>query len=304
MQEALCRTISTATLPWSIDRFYLRYVARAVRCTRIPHSFCTILSRVDVTSKSRTSCIDKTEFLYGLLYTPVYRRSVYFSVSIRTALSFVSGPYILIRVCAKPNITKSCHKTCGASDAAEIARVVGNMVRIVIILNLLAAASCFTVLPSAMRCSTVHRKVGCILRNSARFGSREEEIVKLENQLRQLREETAVVKEVDGASVNEMEDQMTLKEFEVARRRLETMKGKDMLLSEQELISGGIVDSSTDGNSSGIFGIVGAVAALVGILLFAQIPMGQDELARYSATGSSTIKSIDLGDLNPDSSRP
>lgn len=174
---------------------------------------------------------------------------------------------------------------------------------LVIFSNFLVTVSCFTTLPTAMWCPST-RRCGYPGRaaTSVRFGSKEEEIAKLEDQLRQLRDGAAIVEE-EGTAKNDIENQMTLKEFDAARRKLEKMKGKDMLLSEQELISGGIVDGSTNDNSRGILGIVGVVAALLGLLLFAQVPVGQDELARYSATGSSTIKSIDLGDLNPDTNR-
>lgn len=122
------------------------------------------------------------------------------------------------------------------------------------------------------------------------FASKEEEIANLEAQIRQLRED-----EENGT------DKMSVKDFDVAKRRLETMKGKDMLLTEEYLISGGIVGTESKGFN--VFGIVGAVVAAVILFAFAQVPVGQENLARYSATGSSVVKSIDLGDLNPDAKR-
>lgn len=136
--------------------------------------------------------------------------------------------------------------------------------------------------------------------------TRDEEIAKLEAQLRQLREsETSESNEEESpteATKLDPDDVRTLQEFAEARRRLEKVKGKDMLLTEQELIKGGLMDGSS---SSSIFGgavpaVAVAIAAFVGLIAFAQIPIGQDDLARYSATGSSTLKTIDLGDLNPD----
>jgi hypothetical protein len=129
--------------------------------------------------------------------------------------------------------------------------------------------------------------------------SREEEILKLEEQLRQLKREEeenakddTVVQEVNAAAEVE--------------RKLEKIKGKDMLLSEQELITGGIVDlndniSQMPSGASIIPAAIGAVVALVLLISFAQVPVGQDGLAQYSATGSSTtaFKQIDLGDINP-----
>lgn len=137
--------------------------------------------------------------------------------------------------------------------------------------------------------------------------TRDEEIAKLEAQLRQLREsETSESNEEESpteATKLDPDDVRTLQEFAEARRRLEKVKGKDMLLTEQELIKGGLMDGSS--SSSNIFGgavpaVAVAIAAFVGLIAFAQIPIGQDDLARYSATGSSTLKTIDLGDLNPD----
>jgi hypothetical protein len=177
------------------------------------------------------------------------------------------------------------------------------MMRLVIFSNSVLVVSCFTALPTAMWCpSTHHCGSSGRARTSARFGAREEEIAKLEEQIRQLREDDAITAEKSTVK-SDMSDQMTLEEFNAARRKLEKIKGKDMLLSEEELISGGFIDGSSNENSRGFLGIIGVVAALAGLLLFAQVPVGQDELARYSATGSSTIKSIDLGDLNPDTNR-
>ena len=141
-----------------------------------------------------------------------------------------------------------------------------------------------------------------LARNGVRlFGSKkEEEIAKLEAQLRQLREDENLA---ETSSIETEDDTLSVKEFEIARRRLEKMKGKDMLLTEQDLISGGLMDAEGLGISGGVFGIVAAVVAVVFLLLFSQVPVGQENLARYSATGSSIIKSIDLGDLNPDANR-
>jgi hypothetical protein len=176
--------------------------------------------------------------------------------------------------------------------------------RLLIAFNFFTAVSCFTALPTAILCPSNR---GDTMRKH--FGTRDDEIAKLEDQLRQLREDgtdvgaSAMSSRSEVFTKDDSEDAFSLKEFDMARRRLEKTKGKDMLLSEQQLISGGLMEDTSNGRSSGIIGIVGAVVALVGLLLFAQVPVGQDELARYSATGSSTIKSIDLGDLNPDTNR-
>ena len=137
--------------------------------------------------------------------------------------------------------------------------------------------------------------------------TRDEEIAKLEAQLQQLRKgETSVISEDDNnvaaRTTLDPDDVRTLQEFADARRRLEKVKGKDMILTEQELIQGGLMGDNSNSNFGGgaVPAVAVAIAALVGIIAFAQIPIGQENLARYSATGSSTLKSIDLGDLNPD----
>jgi hypothetical protein len=197
--------------------------------------------------------------------------------------------------------------------------------RVLILSNIFVVISSFTIPPKAFRVyeslhlrnsrpkSVLHRPILC--------STREEEIAKLEAQIRQLKETndaTAAVEDIlekddnnNNAAVPiilDPEDEKTLREFDAARRRLERVKGKDMLLTEQTLIRGGLLnEQNANGSGSSSGGIVSAiavvVAAVVGLYVFSQIPIGQDDLARYSATGSSTIRSIDLGDLNPDASR-
>jgi len=129
------------------------------------------------------------------------------------------------------------------------------------------------------------------------YGSREEEIARLEETLRKLREE-------EGLS-SEKEDDVTMTEEEQKiSRRLEMVKGKDMLLSESELIGDGIVENAGGESSNGLLNVVAAVVGLVLLVAFSQVPVGQESLSQYSATGSSTLKTIDLGDLNADAPKP
>ena len=153
---------------------------------------------------------------------------------------------------------------------------------------------------------------------------REEEIAKLEEQLRQLRAEqgdgedsapavttaTTTTRTSAAASTSTQKDDekgstLTLEEQKIVAR-LEKMKGKDMLLSETELIGEGIVENAAGDGSGGnvAFQAVGAIVALVLVIAFAQIPVGQEGLAQYSATGSSNVKVIDLGDLNAEAPKP
>eukprot|EP00977_Amphora_coffeiformis_P017824 scaffold5952_cov154-Amphora_coffeaeformis.AAC.1 len=133
-------------------------------------------------------------------------------------------------------------------------------------------------------------------------GSREEEIAKLEEQLRKLREEEAsaptAATTVDGSLKNSEINA-------VEQRILEKVKGKDMILSERELYDDNIVeDRSTEGGSI-VQTILAAVAAIVVLGIFAQIPIGDEGLSKYSAQSGPTMsRSIDLGDLNTDAPKP
>lgn len=121
---------------------------------------------------------------------------------------------------------------------------------------------------------------------TARYAT-DDEIAKLEAQLKQLKKEKE----------SEEEQPPLSSEF---------LERADMMLSERDLLSGGIVKDAETNSSDGSFNvlsIVAGIAGLVAILLFAQIPVGQDDLARYSPSAgpknAATATSIDLGDLNP-----
>lgn len=127
--------------------------------------------------------------------------------------------------------------------------------------------------------------------------SRDEEIAKLEEQLAKLKEEQAT----DEQSTKEVLDNGEINAVE--KRLLENVQGKDMILSEKELFDGNIVeDQSTEG--SVVSNLLIAVGALVFLVLFSQIPIGQDSLSKYSVAPTSTSRTIDLGDLNTDAPRP
>lgn len=115
----------------------------------------------------------------------------------------------------------------------------------------------------------------------------DDDIAKLEAQLQQLKEER---------KSQQLEAPLSPELLERAQRT-------DMILSEQDLVSGGIVKNDEDDSSFNIGSVVAGIVGLVVILLFSQIPVGQDDLARYSpSTGpknAATATSIDLGDLNP-----
>jgi hypothetical protein len=125
--------------------------------------------------------------------------------------------------------------------------------------------------------------------------SREEEIAALEAQLRKLREEEDA-KEIQDDSIKDIKV-----EEAVVSRKLEKMKGKVMLLSETDILgeSGSENDASVRG-SLNLASVLGVVLGVVLLIAFAQVPVGQEDLQRYSASGSRNVQTIDLGDLNPD----
>jgi ribosome-associated translation inhibitor RaiA len=126
--------------------------------------------------------------------------------------------------------------------------------------------------------------------------SRDEEIIKLEEQLRKLKEESTDEKpsddDVSAAAFAAVADQ----------RILEKVKGKDMLLSERELFDVNIVEDEKSGGSV-VQKILIGVVALVFLGVFAQIPLGQEEYTKYSV-GTTQSRTIDLGDLNTNAPRP
>jgi hypothetical protein len=114
--------------------------------------------------------------------------------------------------------------------------------------------------------------------------SREEEIAKLEAQLRKLREEEDA-KDIQNETMKELKA-----EEAAVSRKLEKMKGKVMLLSETDILGdSGLVaedDTSTTKISFNLPSILGVVLGVILLVAFAQIPVGQEDLQRYSATGS------------------
>lgn len=150
------------------------------------------------------------------------------------------------------------------------------------------------------------------------FSSREEEIAKLEEQLRKLKEgQPETVHQEDAGDVNgklpaapSAAAAAPAVGVVVDPRSLEKVQGKDMILSEQALLEGNILDGDDESTSGGGGGVVQtvltAVAAIAVLGVFSQIPIGQDELSKYSASPSaaSASRTIDLGDLNTEAPRP
>lgn len=130
---------------------------------------------------------------------------------------------------------------------------------------------------------------------------RDDEIARLEDEIRRLREEGEQSSiESTASSSTGTQTAESLKDLEDKKRLLAEVKGKDMLLTEGALIQENLLeqDSSTNGLLPAILGAIFAVAVLT---FFSQVPIGQDDLSRYSApTGPTVSTKIDLGDINPD----
>lgn len=111
----------------------------------------------------------------------------------------------------------------------------------------------------------------------------DEEIAKLEEQLRKLKQEASV-----GGSVEQepgSDDSTDLAGEEVV--------SEAMFLSENWKES----DTAESEESGGISPILAAIGLAVVLAVFAQVPIGQEDLSKYSAIKAPT-EQIDLGDLN------
>jgi len=110
------------------------------------------------------------------------------------------------------------------------------------------------------------------------YGGKDDEIRQLEEKLRQLKKEP--VKE----------------KIPITPRSSNGMGGKqdpfDAMLSEQWKQS----DPSQNGVGPATNGAI-VIATLLALVIFSQIPIGQEDLSKYQ--GASPSGKIDLGDLNP-----
>jgi hypothetical protein len=157
------------------------------------------------------------------------------------------------------------------------------------------------------------------------LSSREDEIFKLEQQLRELKQQQQQEQQQDdptlattaaaAASVDETayysDTRQKKKENAVNDRGVrEILPGKDMILTEQDLVDSRLLLNTRDSDDSkGFMGVIPTIAiplvAAVALFFFAQVPVGQEDYMRYSAapTSTSASKTIDLGDLNMDIKR-
>jgi hypothetical protein len=119
------------------------------------------------------------------------------------------------------------------------------------------------------------------------FRSKDEEIAKLEEQLKKLKEDKASELLLETAPQNG--EIIAPAEPEVPLEMFLSEGWKEKEVAET---------SSAAGGGGGVLtSILGVVALVVGLAIFSQIPIGQEDLSKYSAIKAPT-EQIDLGDLN------
>ena len=147
---------------------------------------------------------------------------------------------------------------------------------VVAFLNLLALET------AAFALSWPHRRRGAFRLAS----SKEDEIAQLEEKLRQLREaetQKPVLATPSNANINTP----NRPDEPFVEMLTESWKEADA------------VEGSKDGASNGVgflLPLVGGILATIVLLSFSQVPVGQEDYAKYAAVKTST--EIDLGDLN------
>jgi hypothetical protein len=133
--------------------------------------------------------------------------------------------------------------------------------------------------------------------------AKKDEIARLEEEIRKLREEAST----ESLDVEESAESAfaAARALSDKKRLLAQVKGKDMLLTEGALIKENILEDESSTSTVGLLpAILGAFLA-VGVIAFSQLPVGQEELSRYSVQSGPTVSTkIDLGDINPDQPRP
>ena len=129
--------------------------------------------------------------------------------------------------------------------------------------------------------------------------SREEEIAKLEEQLRKLKEESAEEPVAADMSLAAEEGEATESVALTSDDYVGRGPAKRPVQPMEEMMSEAwkAQDDNSASEGGGITGILAAIALVVFLGFFSQIPVGQEDLTKYQAIKTST--SIDLGDINP-----
>jgi len=135
--------------------------------------------------------------------------------------------------------------------------------------------------------------------------SNDEEIAALEEKLRRLKENTDAEEEQDATTSGEAgEPDVAAEPFAEKRFKISDDSTNMMVTGEEipntrtsepyeELLSEQWKSRESSGGGIGIKEILTVVAVLVGIIAFSQVPIGQEDLDKYSTAKPSTA--IDLG---------
>jgi hypothetical protein len=138
------------------------------------------------------------------------------------------------------------------------------------------------------------------------LSSRDDEIEKLEEQLRKLKEEQEVEDSIQTEDSSSLDSSSSTKDIIGVAGTKESVsgRGEDSFFTEGDLAAQGFLQQGDkdDGQGSGLvnttLGTVAlVVAAAVFLFFFSMAPVGQEELMKYSG-GSGNPNAIDLGDLN------
>jgi hypothetical protein len=116
--------------------------------------------------------------------------------------------------------------------------------------------------------------------------SKEDEIRELEERLQRLKEESA--KEQVTSNTEEEEEEVVALNEQAIYTELLTEQWKETEADASQ--EGGIMKSAAV--------VLATIGLLVGLALFSQVPVGQEDFSRYSTPTQATTNKIDLGDLN------
>jgi hypothetical protein len=137
----------------------------------------------------------------------------------------------------------------------------------------------------------------CLRRQPILKNNKEDEIARLEEQLRRLKEEAdaeeRMSKETTFVATTSPDDYVGRGPAKRPVQPMEEMLSETWKQGPRE----SSVTASQEGNGFPIPAILGAVALVVFLGFFSQVPVGQEDLSKYQAIKAST--QIDLGDINP-----
>lgn len=124
--------------------------------------------------------------------------------------------------------------------------------------------------------------------------NRDEEIAKLQEQIRQLQE----AKDEPSSDLSNEQEQVASRLVDKRSAELERVRGKDSPFTEGDLIDANILEADDSSTSLNLPLVLLGIGAVIFLGLFSQVPVGQEDLSRYSVAPPTQV--IDLGDINPE----